>query len=181
MRRKRTSWRPALVSYNHFPPLFTRGMGSGQSSLPTEMVARLEFVGSRATSCFSRALAANAMALFLSWTGSSEDTKSSPPGPRISLRAGRSKFSAAKNSAAAASSGVANPFCAGWDGLVVWCSDFCACGYATEVQNKTTGKSAWKILNRCTAGIDMMYFSLFIGGLPPPSAATRAAHTGCAA
>jgi len=181
MRRKRTSWRPALVSNNHFPPLFTRGMGSGQSSLPTEMVARLEFLGSRATSCFSRALAANAVALFLSWIGSSEDTKSSPPGPRISLRVGRSKFSAAKNSAAAASSGVANPFCAGRDGVVVCWSDFWARGYATEVQHNTIGKRAWKTLNQCIAGIDVMYFSLFTGHLPPPSAAARPAHTGCAA
>jgi len=92
MRRKRTSWRPALVSKIHFPALFTSGIGSGQSSLPTEMMARLEFLGSMATSFFSRALTANAMALFLSWTGSSEDTKSSPSGPRISLGQVRQSF-----------------------------------------------------------------------------------------
>jgi len=85
---------PTLVSKIHFPALFTSGIGSGQSSLPTEMMARLEFLGSMATSFF-RGLLLQMQCIILVWTGSSEETKSSPSGPRISFRAGASKFSVA--------------------------------------------------------------------------------------
>ena len=45
MRRYRSSCRPALLSKNHFPPLFTSGTGKGQSSLPTRRNARLRVLG----------------------------------------------------------------------------------------------------------------------------------------
>src|SRR5215467_6449137 len=110
MRRKRISCLPALVSKDHFPFFCTIGIGSGQSSFPTERIARLGFFGSLVTSFFSRAFAANVAALFLSWTESSEDNKSSPSEPRISFKAGRSYESAALINASAASFEVANVF-----------------------------------------------------------------------
>ena len=86
-------------------------MGSGQSSLPTDMVALFAFFGSTSTEYFSLVLATNSAARFLSPTASSEETRSSLPGPRISFKADASKASAAWISASAAAFGVSNPFC----------------------------------------------------------------------
>ena len=43
MRRKRISSRPCFESKYHFPFCLTMGTGSGQSSLPTERIARFWF------------------------------------------------------------------------------------------------------------------------------------------
>src|SRR6516162_1869726 len=76
-------------------------------------MARFEFFGSMVTEFFWRALAANSAAMFLSRTGSSEETKSSPCGPRICFKAEGSKGSVALIKASAASWGVVNVFWAG--------------------------------------------------------------------
>ena len=82
-----------------------------KSSLPTARMARFGFPLSFSMTIFSFALAANAVARFLSATGSLELTKSSPSGPRISLSAATSNDSAAAIKLSAASFGVANCFC----------------------------------------------------------------------
>src|SRR5512140_3948341 len=74
-------------------------------------IIRPAFFGSATTECFSRALRANAPAVFRSWTLSSETTRSIPSGPRISVRAGTSKFAAAEMSASAAAFGEEKVFC----------------------------------------------------------------------
>ena len=83
----------------------------GQSSSPIVRIMRLAFFGSATTECFSRPLRANAPALFLSWTLSSETTRSMPSGPRISVSSGTSKRAAAEMSASAAAFGVEKTFC----------------------------------------------------------------------
>ncbi len=87
-------------------------MGSGQSSFPTETIARLGSFGSGSTVSFSRAFAAKAVAASRSFTGSPVTTRSSPSGPRIAFMAGASKLSDAETRASAASRAVANVFCA---------------------------------------------------------------------
>ena len=86
-------------------------MGSGQSSFPTDRIARSLFFGSGSTASFSRALAAKAVAAARSFTDSPVTTRASPSGPRIAFMAGASKLSDAETRASAASRAVANVFC----------------------------------------------------------------------
>ena len=106
MRRYSSSCRPALLSKNHFPPLFTSGTGKGQSSFPTSRNARVPALRVHGDLFFSRASAAKSAARLRSCANSPLKTTSSPSGPKISVSAATSKFSAALTSASAACCGV---------------------------------------------------------------------------
>src|SRR4029077_12067443 len=173
MRRNRISSRPASVSKDHCPSFLMSGIGSGQSSLPTDRIARLEFLGSTVIRFFSRAFAANMAAMFLSRTGSSEDTRSSPAGPRISFRAGRSKISVAWINASEACFGVANAFGAGCDRADAFCTDcFAALESVAAVQNSPISKRNPGIIVSKVVATLFMCFSLimfdYLRRPPPP-------------
>ncbi len=107
MRRYSISCRPALLSKNHLSPFFTSGTGKGQSSFPTSTNARFLLFGSTDTFVFSRASAAKSEARLRSCANSPVKTTSSRSGPKISVSAATSNFSAALTSASAACCGVA--------------------------------------------------------------------------
>ena len=144
-------------------------------------MARSGFFGSMAIEVFRCASSANAMAMFLSRTVSSEATRSSPPGPRIFVSAATSKVPAALMSASAASFGVVK---------VSWFCGEDSGGFACE--NKREEVSNVKAQERPTIDkltkafrastfvfLGFILVSSFMTCLPPPSAATAArSHTG---
>src|SRR5882762_6431864 len=112
--------------------------------------------------------------MFLSRTGSSEDTRSSPSGPRISFRAGRSKVAVAWINASEACFGVANAFGAGCDRVDAFCTDcFPALKSVAAMQNTAISKrNPGIIVSKAVATFDFMCFSLimfdYLRRPPPP-------------
>src|SRR5882762_9632240 len=112
--------------------------------------------------------------MFLSRTGSSEDTRSSPSGPRISFRAGRSKVAVAWINASEACFGVANAFGAGCDRVDAFCTDcFPALESVAAMHNKAISKrNPGIIVSKAVATFDLMCFSFimfdYLRRPPPP-------------
>ena len=166
IRRFKTSSRPTVISNIHFPLTFTSGIGNGKSSLPTVRMARFGFLESAPTAVFSFAFPANATALFLSATGSSELRMSLLSGPRISVKAAISNDSAAWRRLSAASFGVLNCF---WFDCVGAGASFLASGAARNenatAPDITIAQASKEILNEFMM-FDFSFtgFELFIAG-----------------